>query len=223
LKNSTFGATWIESFAENGILPDRDQMNVFSARAYTAPIRRVPDLSFELEYAYEENGDLLKATGWSAQGAYQLSNVGWTPKISYRYAYFGGDDPNTAKNEAFDPLFLGFYDWGAWWQGEIAGEYFLANSNNISHQFRVHLTPADAIGWGAMLYLFSLPEPGSFGAGATSDDVALEFDAYADWKINSNFLLSVVAAFSDPHAAVEQAFGRTDNFTYGMLYLAYSY
>ena len=47
------------------------------------------------------------------------------------------------RNEAFDPLLLGFYDWGTWWQGEIAGEYFLSNSNLISHQIRAHVTPTD--------------------------------------------------------------------------------
>ena len=59
--------------------------------------------------------------------------MAWKPKISYRYAFFQGDDPTTAVNEAFDPLLPGFYDWGTWWQGEIAGEYFLSNSNLISH------------------------------------------------------------------------------------------
>ena len=49
-------------------------------------------------------------------------------------------------NEAFDPLFLGFYDWGTWWQGEIAGEYFLSNSNLISHQVRAHVAPTEPVG-----------------------------------------------------------------------------
>jgi hypothetical protein len=51
----------------------------------------------------------------------------------------------------------------------------------------------------------------------------LEIDAYCDWKLNDNFILSMVAAYGNPRQAVEQAFDRTDNFTYGMLYLAYSY
>ena len=68
------------------------------------------------------------------QGAYELSEVTWKPTLSYRYAAFEGDDPTTAANETFDPLLLGFNDWGQWWQGEIAGEYFLSNSNLISHR-----------------------------------------------------------------------------------------
>ena len=99
-------------------------------------------LLFEFEYASERNGELLDSNAWTLLGAYQLGSVGWTPKFSYRYAFFQGDDPATSANEAFDPLLPGFYDWGSWWQGEIAGEYFLSNSNLISHQVRAHVEPA---------------------------------------------------------------------------------
>ncbi len=222
-ENSTFGLSYFKAFAKQDLLPDRDEMDVFHARAYTAPFRRLSGLSFELEYAYEKNGDLMNSTAWSAQAAYQLSNTGWQPRLSYRYAYFGGDDPATTESEAFDSLFLGFSDWGAWWQGEIAGEYFLSNSNNISHQVRLHFTPSEPLSWGVMGYAFSLPEPASFGPDVTAEDVAVELDVYADWQINDNFLLSLVGAFADPQDAVEQGYGRTESFTYGMLYLAYSY
>ena len=87
----------------------------------------------------EDNGDALDSTAWNVLVAYQLETT-WKPKISYRYAFFEGDDPATPKNEAFDGLLTGFYDWGTWWQGEIAGEYFVSNSNLISHQLRLHTT-----------------------------------------------------------------------------------
>jgi hypothetical protein len=222
-KNSTFGATYVKAFAHQSILPDRDGMNVFNGRAYTAPIPNLSDLSFELEYAYETNGRLMHSTAWTALGAYQLSKVPWKPKLSYRYAFFQGNDPKTPENEAFDPLFVGFYDWGTWWQGEIAGEYFLSNSNNISHQARIHLSPTNKLGWGVMGYWFRLSRPSTFGTGATSSNVAAEFDTYADWKINKNFTLSLVGAFANPEKAAQQAFKRTNTFSYGMVYIAYSF
>jgi hypothetical protein len=69
------------------------------------------------------------------------------PEVSYRYAFFGGDDPGTSDNEAFDPLFLGFSGWGAWWQGEIMAVLPL-QLNNISHQLRVHLSPVEPLSCG---------------------------------------------------------------------------
>jgi hypothetical protein len=158
-----------------------------------------------------------------AQGAYELSKIGWKPKFSYRYAFFEGDDPGTTKNESYDMLYPGFADWGSWWQGEIAGEYFLSNSNLISHQVRVHVTPNESLGGGLIGYVFQLDQPASFAPGVTSKDLATELDAYADWKVNSNFLVSFVAAFGHPQEAAAQGFGRTDDFTYGMIYVGYSY
>ena len=220
---TTLGVTYLDVSANPAKKPLRNGLEAINARAFTAPFSGLPDLSFELEYALEDNGDLMRSEAWTAQAAYQLSGVAWKPKITYRYAFFEGDDPATAKSESFDPLFPGFYDWGTWWQGEIGGEYFLANSNLLSNMVRVHVSPNDKIGAGLITFLFELDHPEALGPGVTAQDVMIEFDAYCDWKLNDNFILSIVGAYGNPRQAVEQAFGRTDNFTYGMLYLAYSY
>jgi hypothetical protein len=222
-EQSTFGATWMRTFSDIAVRPDRDGMNVFNVRAYTAPVHTLPDLSLEFEYALEDNGDVIDSNAWTLQIAYELSDVVWKPKLSYRYAFFEGDDSTTPTNEGFDPLFLGFYDWGQWWQGEIAGEYFLSNSNLISNLLRVAVTPNDAIGTGLLFFQFSLDQPGSYAPNVTDKDLAFEIDWYMDWKINKNFTTSFVAAYADPGKAVQQAFDRTKNFVYGMLYVAYAF
>jgi len=220
-ESNTLGATYLHFNADS--LPDRDGLSVFNLRGYVAPFKRLPGLSLGAEFAQEENGDLLSSTAWMAQAAYQFTSAAWAPKVSYRYAFFEGDDPATAKNEAFDPLLPGFYDWGSWWQGEIAGEYFISNSNLISHQVRVHVTPSEALGAGLIGYVFQFDQPASFGPTVTSKDLATELDAYADLKVNSNFTVSFVAALGHPQEGVTQGTGRTDDFAFGMIYVAYSY
>lgn len=220
-ETNTLGASYFHFYSDS--LPRRDGMSVYNLRAFIAPFKKVPDLSFAAEYAHEHNGDLLSSNAWYVQGAYELSKVAWKPRLSYRYAFFEGDDPATPIDEAFDMLYPGFYDWGTWWQGEIAGEYFLANSNNITHQVRVHLTPSEKLGTGLIGYVFRLDHPASFAPGVTSKDLATELDAYADWKVNGNFTISFVAAFAHPQEAATQGFNRTSDFTYGMIYVAYSY
>ena len=221
--NTTVGATYMKFFAHADVRPERDGLDVFNVRTYASPFAAVPDLSFELEYAAERNQEALDSNAWTVLGAYELSAVAWTPRLSYRYAFFQGDDPDTSANEAFDPLFPGFNDWGAWWQGEIAGEYFLSNSNLISHQVRVHVAPTDRIGAGAILYKFLLDQPASFGPEVTSEDVAFEADFYVDWEVSSTITLSLLGAFADPGAAVQQSSDRTKNFAYGMVYVTYSF
>ncbi|HEY4649613.1 MAG TPA: hypothetical protein VIG95_10895 [Gemmatimonadales bacterium] len=218
---NTLGASYMNFQTDS--LPDRDGMSVYNLRAYLAPFKKIPNLSFAAELAQEENGDLLSSTAWTAQAAYELSGVTWKPRLSYRYASFQGDDPTTATNESFDALLPGFSDWGTWWQGEIAGEYFLSNSNLISHQLRLHLTPSESLGTGLIGYVFQADQPATVGPSVTSKDLATELDAYADWKVNGNFIVSLVAAYGHPQEAITQGFGRTDDFTYGMVYVTYAY
>ena len=218
---TTLGASYLQFQADPAVRPERDGMDVYNVRAFTAPLRMMPNLSFEVEYAREENADLVGSTAWNALAAYQFTKVGWQPKLSYRYAVFQGDDPATPTSEAFDPLLPGFYDWGTWWQGEIGGEYFLSNSNLQSHQLRLHVTPSESVSGGVFAYQFRFDQLP--GGGVTSKDIAFELDGYVDWKVNANFLLSFIAAFATPQQGAEQATGRTDSFAYGMIYIGYSY
>ena len=222
-EDTTLGATYMKWLADAALTPERDGLHVVNLRAYTAPLSAAPDLSFEFEYASERNGEALDSNAWTLQSAYEFGAVTWTPTLSYRYAYFQGDDPATPANEAFDPLFPGFYDWGTWWQGEIAGEYFLSNSNSVSHMVRAHVAPSDAVSGGLILFSFSLDHPESFGPEVTDNAVAFETDLYVDWKVNRNFTVSLVGAYADPKKAVQQATGRTKNFAYGMVYVGYSF
>lgn len=222
-ESTTLGATYMKWMADAEVMPGRDGLNVFNVRAYTAPLPGLPDLSFEFEYAQERNGEALAADAWTLQGGYEFGDRVWTPAISYRYAFFEGDDPATVSNEAFDPLFLGFYDWGTWWQGEIAGEYFVSNSNLTSHLVRVHVAPADTLGAGLLFFKFSLDQPQSLGPAVTETDLAFETDLYVDWKVNANFTVSLVGAYANPGEAIRQNSGRTKNFAYGMVYVGYSF
>jgi hypothetical protein len=219
-EHTTLGGTYMKWSADPLEAPQRDGLDVYNVRVYTAPFPDAVPVSFEAEYVIEDNDDALDSTAWNVLAAYQFE-TSWAPKISYRYAFFEGDDPATVANEAFDGLFTGFADWGSWWQGEIAGEYFVSNSNLISHQLRVHVTPTDSISTGLIFYDFLLDNPAS--AGVTADDVAMEIDLYVDWSLNDNFTLSIVAAVAEPGDAIEQSSGRTDTFWYGMLFGAYSF
>ena len=222
-EHSTFGATYFQTWADAVRARRRDGMHVFNARAYTAPLPSLRALAFEGEYASEQNRDRIHAAAWTGQAAYTFESAAWTPRLVYRYALFSGDDPETPENETFDPLLPGFSDWGAWWQGEIAGEYAISNSNLASHMVRLHVEPRDTLSGGLILFHFLVDEPRTFVNGVTTRELATEADLYADWQIMERLTASFVLAFADPHAAAEQAYGRTKGFRYGMVFLAFSY
>jgi hypothetical protein len=219
-EGTTLGGTYMHLTADPSMRPERDGLNVYNLRAFTTPFPNLKALTIDAEYAKEDNGDALDSDAWNVQVAWQFESS-WKPKLSYRYAFFEGDDPTTSKNEAFDGLLTGFYDWGTWWQGEIGGEYFVSNSNLITNEVRLHTTPTESIGTGLMFFDFKLDNPAS--AGVTSSSVAKELDWYMDWTVNPHLIVSFVAAVADPGKAVEQSSGRTDTFIYGMIYAAYSF
>jgi len=72
-------------------------------------------------------------------------------------------------------------------------------------------------------YRFLLDKPAALGPTVTSNDVAFELDWYLDWKVTKQLTVSVVAAWASPGEAVAQAYGRTQDFWYSMLYGAYNY
>jgi hypothetical protein len=221
-EDTTLGATYMSWSAREDMAPQRDGLDVYNLRAFTAPFPGLKQLSFELEYAQEDNGELLDSTAYNALAAWQFDD-GWKMKLSYRYAFFEGDDPDTVENEAFDGLFTGFYDWSTWWQGEIAGGYLISNSNLISNQLRLSAKPSESISTGLIFFDFKLDHAESFDPFVTSSDIGIELDWYMDWTINDNFILSFVAAVGEPGEAIEQSNGRTDTFVYGMIFAAYSF
>ena len=99
-EDTTLGATYMKWSANPAEAPQRDGLDVYNVRAFTAPFPNLKALSFELEYAKEDNGDLLDSEAWNALVAYQFDTA-WKPKLSYRYAFFEGDNPATTKNEGF--------------------------------------------------------------------------------------------------------------------------
>ena len=221
-EDTTLGATYMSWSAKEDMAPQRDGLDVYNLRAFTTPFANLKQLSFEFEYAQEDNGELLDSTAWNGLAAWQFEDS-WKLKLSYRYAFFEGDDPDTVENEGFDGLFTGFYDWSTWWQGEIAGGYLISNSNLISSQLRLSAKPTESISTGLIFFDFSLDHPESFDPLVTSSDIGTELDWYMDWTINDNFIVSFIAAAAEPGTAIEQSNGRTDTFIYGMIFAAYSF
>lgn len=216
----TLGASYM-AFRANDLKPQLDGANVWNIRIYTQPFS-VP-LTIEAEWALQDNGLALNATAWYIQPYWSWDNVAWQPTLYYRYAFYQGDNPNTLSNENFDPMYPAFYDWGSWWQGEIAGEYFLSNSNLITNMLRLHTKPRSDIGTGLIYFDYSLDQPDSYQNGVASSKLAKEIDWYMDWQVSKLFTLSFVLARNNPGPAVEEAFGRTKTFKYAMVYLLFKY
>jgi len=139
-----------------------------------------------------QDGDDISGEGYYAQALYEFSDVAWKPTLSYRYAKF---------NDEFNGLAYGFTDWGFWFQGEIAGNYPLSNTNLESNMFRVKVTPHEKVTVNLFYYKFTFDNPQSFGV--TSEDYGDEVDLMVDWQATDRVFVSAVLAQLNPDNAAE--------------------
>ncbi len=206
----------------------RDGMDVYDARFSLTPFKAwmpgtaLDHLSFDGEYVKEDNGSVLDADGWYLSASYSFNNIKWSPKATYRYASFEGDsNPDDGQSQDFDPLFYGFYDWGYWYQGEILGEYVLANSNLNSHMLRLGVAPSDNLAVSLTWYDFKLDQPGAMGV--SSDDFAQELNLIVDWYPKDWLSLSLVGAYANPDDGAREFTGHDDDWYYMMFYTKFSF
>ena len=126
------------------VLPDgnsfsREGLQVINPRLRLSSLFGVPGLWAEGEYAYQfSHQQSMAAQGGYVWLGYTAEEVPWQPSISYRFAGFSGDDPNTTTYERFDPLQAsGLTDW---LQGINLGKVY-NNSNSFSHRVTFKVRP----------------------------------------------------------------------------------
>jgi hypothetical protein len=214
----------------------RDGLNIFDVRGEVHPLSSLPGLLLESEVTYERNGSGSLNNSWGGFGGIGYAfgdDVTWKPFVSYRLAYFSGDD-GSGDNRAFDPFFYGFSDWNQWYLGEIVGEYVATNRNATVHILRLKTQPTEAI-TAQLFYLYfhlnrtgegSLtPRPPTNPRTALINDKSLgqELDFVVDWAATDNLAFSAVAAVMFPGAGAKDFFADDNTWMHFMLYTSINF
>jgi hypothetical protein len=215
-EEARLGTTYLE--VESNV-PGSVKLDVYSARASW---RGESGFGVAGEYA-DENSTQISSRGYYGEVSYAVQNNRWSPVLSYRYAHFDGDNPETPVDERFHEIAYGFTDWGSWYQGEITGEYALGNGNLISSLLRVALVPREDLTLNAMLYRFTLDRPASFGV--VSNDWGDEVNFTAEWQVNEHMLVTGVLGALFPGEAARQYVGAAtaDDWFHAMVLITYSW
>lgn len=116
----------------------RDGLNTLHGYVRWEPFSSLPGLYVAGEYAHQWNERIdQNARGGRAEIGYTAAALPLTPTFSYAFSHFSGDDPGTAKNERFDPLYYAGSP-TLWATGGNASMAFY-NSNVQAHRFGVDL------------------------------------------------------------------------------------
>ena len=174
--------------------PTRAGMRIYDLRADTHPLSLLRGLRIGAEYVHQDNGRLLSSDAGFVGAGYGFASLPWAPDVGYRRALFRGDDPKTARSEAYDPVAIGISNWGSL----VVSKYVQSNTNLQADVLRLAMKPDRRLDLAVEAYRFRLDQAPSPLA---SRDFADELDATAQWRVNGHLTLSVQGALAKPLAA----------------------
>ncbi|MBU1125404.1 MAG: alginate export family protein [Candidatus Omnitrophica bacterium] len=130
------------------------------------------------DYALTGSRQDRLAIGGHMDTKLSFTKIRFSPYLKGSYIYLPGDDPDTDKNEAFDPMFFGFHSAGKWLIGDI-NSWSLSNYNEKVIMTELGLSPTkDTLLRGQYFYL-ALDRPLNAGAGKRwSHEVNIIFDYF---------------------------------------------
>lgn len=155
----------------------------------------------------------VDAWAWYVKPKYTFSDATWTPTVFYRFVSYSGDDPNTSKNEGYDPLFYGATGYNEWFIGEIGANYSGPFAQNADiHTLGLSTVPDIDMGIGKWTGLsgyvnhYSLRETVPGGAKSWGTELA----AYAEFQLFENLYLAPLYSVLLPDKGYEETYGVDD-------------
>ncbi|MFN3890633.1 MAG: alginate export family protein [Beijerinckiaceae bacterium] len=187
-----------------GLALPREGLQALAGHARYRNAARVRGLWLEGELAHQTNENFpMSAWAGYALAGYLASWAPWTPSLSYRYAYFSGDDPLTRRYEKYDPLLS--TGLGVWLQGVTFGK-LTANTNLETHRLQFNVAPNPALNITFDWHLLRAAQYNNIGANPALSQLASralgqEFTLTARWALSRNIYLQTVASQAIPGRA----------------------
>jgi hypothetical protein len=168
----------------------------------------LPGVWLEGEVAHQWH-DAFPMSAWAGYGTagYLARSLPWTPSLSYRYAAFSGDDPETETYERFDPLYSGGLS--EWLQG-ITINKALSQANRRTQRIRFNVAPSESLNLTFDYYLHTADTLNNRGGNPAlsilgSKDLGQELQFTARWAASPNVYIQGIASVALPGQAIEDA------------------
>jgi len=195
---------------DGNVVAKREGLRTLAPSLWLSRLFGVEGLWFKGELAWQRHDDLdMSAYAYALWPGYRAESVPWKPGISYRYAYFSGDDPATAAYERYDPLLSGGqsnYVPGMLLSGA------LVNSNMRGQRLSLTANPSEQIGLTLEYSFYRAIESNNRGAigplqQLASKDLAQEIDLFCNVYFGKHAYFQGVLAAAFPGAAIRDAVG----------------
>lgn len=161
-------------YLPSGEIYSRRGLQVYNLRVFKNTPLGGSGLFFKAEGAYERNPHFAMSA-WAGYG-----EVGWSfsksktaPALSYRFAYFSGDNASSSSYNRFDALYTGG-NGEQWVQGSNMYK-IVQNSNEMSHRVQVVFNPLRKMQIVGQLWLFYAPSLTNLGGNPALSQLKSKF------------------------------------------------
>lgn len=151
----------------NYYLPDgtshtRKGLLVYNLRLFGNSGLKRPGVFYKSEFGYQTNRNFpMRAYAWYIRLGWNFAHTPGKPALSYRFAYFSGDNPNTRTYERWDALYTGG-NGEQWIQGSNMYKV-VQNSNEMTHLLQLVYTPLPKLQTVTQFWSFIAPQKNNLG------------------------------------------------------------
>lgn len=152
----------LKYYMPDGTVHQRKGLWVYNLRLFGNQPSGKSGIFYKTEGGYQTNRNFdMRAYAWYTQLGWNFAQTKGTPSLSYRFAYFSGDNPNTKAYERWDALYTGGTG-EQWVQGSNMYK-IVQNSNEMSHLLQLVYAPVKKIQTVTQLWAFAAPQLNNLG------------------------------------------------------------
>lgn len=192
----------------DGTTGDRAGVSTLAAGVHRTASPGDYGIWFDAELATQHHTDFsMDAHAGYAHIGWIARSATWEPSLSYRYAHFSGDDPESKTYERFDTLYSGGLD--HWLQG-IQINKVLTQSNRLTHRIRLNVSPMKKMDLTLDLYSHKADEKNNLGANPAisslaSTDLGTEAQLIIRYYLTNKILVQGIVSEGRPGEAIKAA------------------
>lgn len=213
-------------FTPAGKVLGREGLWLYNLRYYGNRPPGVPGLLYKAEIAYERNANFSMGA-WAGYGetGWDFSKAKGAPVLTYRFAYFSGDDPSTERFERWDPLLTG----GNGEEWVLGANHFkiVQNSNMVVHKLQLSYRLSSKFQIVPQLLFMSAAQQNNIGGNPALSYMpkkAYGYEANVSWKyfLSRRWYVHGHLAYTAPGAGVQEALTNTRSWFSAMAFFRYS-
>lgn len=213
-------------YMPDGTVYTRKGLQVYNIRIFKTAASN-GGLFFKAEGGYERNSNFdMSAWGYYGELGWNFAKTKGSPAVSYRYAYFGGDNPDTKSYNRWDALYTGG-NGEQWVQGSNMYKV-VQNSNEITHRVQAVYQPFKKIQFVGQLWLFYAAQKNNLGGNPAlstlkSNFYGQEYNFTLKYFYSRNWYFHLNTAYTLPGVAVKDIVSGTKNWFCLSFFARYSF